>query len=317
MLLLYTSAMGNKPPYTRESNILEIVIAMAARPQGITLKEIQDEYGVSRNTAERWKDSILNIFPQVDELPIDDVRKHYGFINYSITPMISFTSDDLTCLSCAKNSVLNKELEHSLGVLFDKLTLLAPKAKVNETEICAVRQRPLYKANARVLNAVKEALATNQLLEGMYMGKKRLLEPLGLVYGRKTYLIAYNRLKDNELYSFLLYKFDDITVRPETFTPSTFRLEEWVNESFGIWHDKILKVKLQFDAAMANKAANYLFHPTQKGWFEKDGTYIVKFKASGPKEILFHLFTWGKHVKILSPVSLRKQYLKEIKAIQL
>ena len=36
--------MEDKPRYSRNSDILELAFAMAARPQGITLKEIEEEY---------------------------------------------------------------------------------------------------------------------------------------------------------------------------------------------------------------------------------------------------------------------------------
>jgi DNA-directed RNA polymerase specialized sigma subunit len=45
---------------------------MAARPQGVTIKDIEAEYGVSRRTAERMRDSLINIFPQIEELEIED-----------------------------------------------------------------------------------------------------------------------------------------------------------------------------------------------------------------------------------------------------
>ena len=45
-------------------------------------------------------------------------------------------------------------------------------------------------------------------------------------------------------------------------------------------------------------------------YINDDGTVYVKFKASGDLEILWHLFRWGSGVKILSPKSLKKQYIE-------
>ena len=46
-----------------------------------------------------------------------------------------------------------------------------------------------------------------------------------------------------------------------------------------------------------------------------DGSVIVKFKASGDKEIMWHIFKWGDKVKILAPDKLKKEYQNTLKQI--
>ena len=60
---------------------------------------------------------------------------------------------------------------------------------------------------------------------------------------------------------------------------------------------------------------HYKFHPTQKIKQNEDGTVSVKFKASGDYEILWHLFRWGDNVKIISPKSLKKEYVEMLKRV--
>ena len=62
--------------------------------------------------------------------------------------------------------------------------------------------------------------------------------------------------------------------------------------------------------AVAEEASKYNFHPTQKGKWNDDGTYSVNFKASGSKEIIWHVFKWGAGCQILSPESLKDDYKK-------
>ena len=54
----------NKPRYSRVSDIIDLATFMASKIQGITIKDIIERYNVSRRTAERMRDSLLNIFPQ-------------------------------------------------------------------------------------------------------------------------------------------------------------------------------------------------------------------------------------------------------------
>ena len=55
---------------------------------------------------------------------------------------------------------------------------------------------------------------------------------------------------------------------------------------------------------------NYNLHPTQKQKVNPDGTTIVTFEAGGRYEICWHLFRWGKDVKILEPQELKDTYKK-------
>ena len=102
----------------------------------------------------------------------------------------------------------------------------------------------------------------------------------------------------------------DQNVGLEVFDKGDFNLQEHTNKSFGVFQGEILDVKLSFSPELAQEASQYNFHPTQKGKWNEDGTYNVSFKASGSKEIIWHVFKWGAGCKILSPKSLQKDYKK-------
>ena len=68
----------DKPRYSRLSDIIDLVFYIQNKPEGITLKEISIRYNVSRRTAERLRDAILNVLPQVDELESDTKEKRWA-----------------------------------------------------------------------------------------------------------------------------------------------------------------------------------------------------------------------------------------------
>ena len=81
--------IAKKPRYSRVSDAIELMIWMLETPQGITLKQIQERFNVSRRTAERLRNSLLNALPQVDELNYSQSNeKHWCFINYSIPQLV-------------------------------------------------------------------------------------------------------------------------------------------------------------------------------------------------------------------------------------
>ena len=86
---------ADKPRYSRVSDILDLAIFMSSKIQGVTVNEISERYNVSRRTAERMRDSLTCIFPSIDEIETDDTQKHWGFTNYSISNLITFTPKEI------------------------------------------------------------------------------------------------------------------------------------------------------------------------------------------------------------------------------
>ena len=311
--------MEDKPRYSRVSDILDLAIFMPSKMQGVTINEIAERYNVSRRTAERMRDSLTCIFPQIDEIETDDVQKHWGFSNYSISQLISFTPKELANIEQLQRRTTNSEMKDELGRTVEKIKSFNRKninsiekniELIMQTEGYAVRQMPQYKISLEMLAVVREAVQFSKMVTGVYHDKERLLEPLGMIYGEKIYLVAREKAKGEEIYTYLLHKFENLKLTDKVFDKGDFNLQEHTNKSFGVFQGEILDVKLSFAPELAPEASQYDFHPTQKGKLEEDGSYTVKFKASGSKEIIWHVFRWGAGCKILSPKSLQKDYKK-------
>ncbi len=318
--------MEEKPRYSRVSDILDLAIYMSSKPLGITINEISQRYNVSRRTAERMRDSLTCIFSQVDEIETQDSQKHWGFINYSISQLVSFTPKEIANIEQCQRRTTNKEMKEELSKTIEKIKSLNRKNIVStenniemimQTEGYAIRQMPQYKINIQTLEVIRDALHNSKIVTGIYHNKKRTIEPLGLIYGAKIYLIAKEKAKGDGIYNYLLHKFQDLNLTDETFNKGKFNLQEYLNQSFGVYHGKILNVKLSFSKELSEEASQYNFHPTQKIIKEKDDTLTVTFKASGDKEIMWHIFKWGKGCKIISPKSLKDEYKKYLEDVLL
>ena len=314
--------MEDKPRYSRVSDILDLAVFMSSRVQGVTLNEIAQRYNVSRRTAERMRDSLTNIFSQVDEIETDDNQKHWGFINYSISSLVSFTPKEIANLEQYQRRTTNKELKEELGKTIEKIKTLNRKNITNvennielimQTEGYAVRQMPQHKINIQALEIIRNAIQNCKMVNGIYHDKKRSIEPLGLIYGEKIYLVAREKAKGDGIYNYILHKFENIELSDKIFDRKNFNLQEYTKQSFGVFHGEILDVKLQFSKEKALEASNFNFHPTQKGKYNEDGTYTVSFKASGSREIIWHVFRWGADCKILAPKKLQTEYKKYLK----
>lgn len=311
--------MSDKPRYSRISDILDLAIFMSSKIQGVTITEIAERYNVSRRTAERMRDSLTCIFSSVDEIETDDTQKHWGFINYSISNLISFTPKEIANIEQLERRTTNKELKEELSKTVEKLKSLSKKHSIPlennielymQTEGYAVRQMPQYKISLETLEVIREAVQNSKMVTGIYHNKERLIEPLGMIYGEKIYLVAKEKAKGDGIYNYLLHKFENMKLTDTTFDKGDFNLQEYTNLSFGVYHGEILDVELLFTPELAEEASKYNFHPTQSGKWNKDGSYTVNFKASGNKEIIWHVFKWGAGCKIIAPKSLQDEYKK-------
>ena len=314
--------MSDKPRYSRISDILDLAIFMSSKIQGVTITEIAQRYNVSRRTAERMRDSLTCIFPSVDEIETDDTQKHWGFINYSISNLISFTPKEIANIEQLQRRTTNKEMKEELAKTVEKLKSLNKKHSLPlennielymQTEGYAVRQMPQYKISLETLEVIREAVQHSKMVTGIYHDKERLIEPLGMIYGEKIYLIAKEKAKGDGIYNYLLHKFENLKLTDKIFDKDDFNLQEYTNLSFGVYHGEILEVELLFSQELAQEASQFNFHPTQSGKWNADGTYTVNFKASGSKEIIWHVFKWGGGCKIIAPESLKEEYIKYLK----
>lgn len=314
--------MSDKPRYSRISDILDLAIFMSSKIQGVTITEIAERYNVSRRTAERMRDSLTCIFPSVDEIETDDTQKHWGFINYSISNLISFTPKEIANIEQLQRRTTNKEMKEELGKTVEKLKSLNRKHALPlennielymQTEGYAVRQMPQYKISLETLEIIREAVQHSKMVTGIYHDKERLIEPLGMIYGEKIYLVAREKAKGDGIYNYLLHKFENLQITKKTFDKGDFDLQKYTNLSFGVYHGEILEVELLFSQDLAQEASQFNFHPTQSGKWNDDETYTVNFKASGSREIIWHVFKWGAGCKIVAPESLKEEYKKYLK----
>ena len=93
-----------------------------------------------------------------------------------------------------------------------------------------------------------------------------------------------------------------------------FNLQEFANNSFGIYQGEIMEVVLKFNKKIKDDVINYHFHPTQKMEIKKDFV-IVSFRASGDEAICWELFKWGDNVQIIKPKKLKEIYKNKLLSV--
>lgn len=307
-------------------DILRLAMYMQESYQGFSIQDIMDEFGISRRTAIRMKDAVEDLFPYMEEVqnPLSRVKK-WRLNKKPLTKMIVFTSEEIAELENCKSMMKNlnytnrcdllSEIMAKIDVINESKSVATDVEALLEVEGYAVRQIPRYKMNFNTLNVISDALKAFKYLSFTYENNKGecadvKVQPYGIVYGEKTYLLAYNEERKGFRYYFL-HKIKTPKVLEEYFDKDeNFDLKKYLSNSFGIYQEEPMKIELLFSKDVKDAIKDYNLHPTQKQKVNPDGTTTVTFEAGGRYEICWHLFRWGKDVKIIAPQELKDTYKK-------
>lgn len=315
--------------HAKAALLLDLARALASTAEGLTLDEMAQEIGVGRRTVERMRDALRDLFPQLEEIedpPTRRFRIPAGLDALFQTP----DAEELGALRAAAEhfrvggargraaALARLETKVLSAMRAPARRRLAPDLEAMlQAEAIALSPGPRPFEDEGVLRQVREAIVSLRRLSFTYMGgstpgRRREVTPLGLLFGRSNYLLAAEG-EGGDPRTWRLDRLSEVAVldRPAA-PPVDFSLAAYVDRSFGIYQDEVEAVRLRVRPHGAEEALGWRFHSTQEITPQSDGAVLITFRASGMRELAWHLFSWGDKVEILGP-----QRLKDIMAEQL
>jgi len=315
--------------HEKAAQLLDLARTLASTAEGLTLDEMAEAVGVGRRTAERMRDALRELFPQFEEIddpPTRRFRIPAGLDGIFQTPdaeelgALRAAAEHFRASGGAGRAAALSRLEAKVlsAMRAPARRRLAPDLEaVLQAEAIAVAPGPRPFEDETVLRQVREAIVSLRRLAFAYMGgstpgRVREVSPLGLLFGRSNYLVAAEG-EAGEPRTWRLDRLADVQVLAAAATPPAgFSLAAFVDRSFGIYQDAVEEVRLRVRPHGAEEALGWRFHSTQQATPQPDGSVLVAFRASGMRELAWHLFSWGDKVEILGP-----QRLKDMMAEQL
>ena len=314
--------------YGRVEDIIKLTMLMQSNYNGVSIGDIQETFRVSRRTAERMRDAVLHLFPQIEAIQHRGQAKRWKFPVSSNDSFVSFTAEELAELENAKKKYqidgLTQKAETIDYIILKIKSMMQPNLRsidndleaLMEAEGFAIRQQPRLKIDKKLLGNIRLAIKAQRKLQIKYFSithnktKKYILHPYGILYSGKHYLVAFNQ-KKKEMNLYILANIKNLKILDEYYDrDENFDLVEYTSNSFGIYQEEPFDVELKFSQEVAGDVMNYYFHPTQEIKPQEDGTVTVAFKSGGSYAICWHLFTWGKNVEIVKPKKLQNLYKK-------
>jgi predicted DNA-binding transcriptional regulator YafY len=311
--------------YEKADTILRIALDMQGTAEGLSLDDIQRNYAdkpLSRRTAERLRDAIERVFPQMQQANPGELPKRWRLPVGTVSGFASVSAEELADLA-AGVSLLKREnmlvqaqnAERAISKLRalmkrDALTRVSPDLEtLTEAEGIAMRPGPRPRVDPAVVAALRQAVLANRKVRLHYAyrgsGKKgfETVRPYGLLYGNRHYLVAWSENERARAFrNFALSNIQRVELLEKSFTRRrNFSLREYAERSFGVFQEEPFDVIWKFSPRAAPDAREFLFHPTQSLEEQSDGSLLVRFRAGGAREMAWHLYTWGDDVEVIKP----------------
>ncbi|SEO90533.1 Predicted DNA-binding transcriptional regulator YafY, contains an HTH and WYL domains [Salinihabitans flavidus] len=307
--------------FSKAQDLIRLAKLAAARRSGISLEEIESEFGVSHRTAQRMTDALEATFGNVLVQDGEDRKRRWRLIESGLDRLQLHHETGVEALEiAAREAEAEGRLRHAraLADLREGLLAQTPSRSRIETDAEAVltamgqvtRPGPKVSVETDVLDAIIEALRGPFRLSVRYNqdDSNRILEPHGVLLGHRTYLAARDPSKVDEVRNFRIDLIRDVTVLDESFAlQDGFSIADYAARSFGVWQDpeQYGEVIWRFTPEAAERATGFHFHPRQVLEPQDDGSLVVRFEAAGWLEMTWHLYQWGNKVEVIAPEALR------------
>ena len=315
--------------YEKTYDLLDLAVWMQSTREGVSLNEIATKFNVSRRTAEHMRDMIITRFPQTEEIVCENNIKRWFIPQGTLKDFIQFSAEELSVLETASTLLENKQLQGKKEIFENIINKIKASIKSDvyrkiepdaeallEAEGFICRPGPKLKIDNQIISVIRQAILECHQIKITYFNKKtsktstNILDPYGFLYGeRNHYLVAHHSdgYFGDDVHNFILSNIKTVEILDIPFVPvKGFDLKKYAELSFGAYHEEPFEVEWLFDKEVADEASKYIFHPTQTMTNNPNGTLTVKFRAGGKREMDWHLYTWGEHVKVIKPADWRK-----------
>ena len=313
-------------PYDRAADIVRLAIRLQGSSAGLTLDDIQRQFEVSRRTAERLRDAVEDVFGPLEAVDTGEARRHCRLRARTLRHLVSLSAEELAELTAAADALDRAGLDERAAMLRrlgDKLrALLEAEAQsgiepdvqaLTEAEGLAMRPGPRPRLDDGLLALLREAITVRHVVafdcapRATAQPTRRRVEPYGLIYGNRAFLIGPAE-GETHLRLWRLARMTAADLTGDAFERDpAFDLARFSRRSFGTFQEEPVAVVLRFAAGVAEDVAEFVFHPDQTVEPNDDGSTTVRFTAGGVEEMCWHLVTWGTAVTVEQPARLRRR----------
>jgi len=320
--------------YTKLRDILDLALELQASSLGLTIGQLMDRTGRSRKTVERMLQGLAEIGLEAEPSRLESdhhLTKRWRLRTDLPVTLLSLQPQERAALERHLQTLPESAATRALAKLLADQKPLSNHLAIDEEELIRRtahigRTGPRTQANEAHMAIFERAIQGFEKLELLYraQGRRRaswrIVDPLGLLFGRFGYLVA---ARGDITVTYRLDLIEDVRPTSTIFdAPTNWHMKDWAADSFGIYHgDDILDIRLRFSGEAAKRAEKVRFHPSQK-MRRVRGALILNLRCQGHRELIHELChpDWLGQVQIETPDSLRTEfndYLEQLRSVAL
>lgn len=321
-----TASADRAGKWDRAARYLKIAMILRDHPDGISAQALADRIGVSKRTVYR---DVLAMDMDAG-LPIWNDGGRFGLEREAFLPPLALTLHEATTLFLAARMLAKASDEHDTELIgaFVKLAQILPPvlAEHIEATVDAFSTTPPNDRFTRVFRVLAEAWAGRRVVEieydaGAYDPTKRprktrvrplAIEPSALTHA--LYLLGYDEGRKARR-TFKVERILTASLTPDTFpapegaSPARELLRAWDV----IADEDPVQVVIRFSPAVAKRAAETRWHPSQSLEPQKDGSLLWRGQVAGMREIRIWILGWGADAEVVEPKALRDEVAAELR----
>ncbi len=308
---------------SRAARLRQIENLLFRNPHGMRVVDIAEACGVNRRTIYRDLDLLSE-----SGVPIWQDDGRFGIIREQYLATIRLRFDEAVALYIAARLLSRHADEHNPNIVsaLNKLAVAFPDPLAEHITRTAetVRGRPTNPRFLQVLETISLCWAENHKVRIWYrsprsgMLRERVISPYLLEPSTTggLYVIGYDDWAQ-DVRTFKLDRLERAERLPERYEiPADFDSASHLADAWGIMTgDTLVDVRLRFSPDVAAYISERRWHPSQTLEPLPDGSTLMSFQVSDPREMTPWIRSWGASVEVLEPASLREELAAEARAL--
>ncbi|MFO7578510.1 MAG: WYL domain-containing protein [Pelovirga sp.] len=322
---------GRRPKKYSQAARLHDLIRILEMRYGATVSELVEECDVTRRTVYRDLQALMDAgYPLISDRQADGQVVYRFMTGFSKIPPLTLSVEELMTLYLCRGQLdflHGTPFQEDLDAIFARLRSMLPPRTVAHLERVAEASCPRfqgykdYSAQYRLLGDLRQALLSQRRCLIHYRPAQRatttyLIDPYTLLfYNNGLYVCAYAHNRDG-MRIFAIDRIEQVALEPQRFeVPQDYAPGNLTGTAFGLIDDGVPHdLVVHFASDIAHLVAERIWHPQQRIEEQPDGSLVLRFRASGDKELLAWLYSFVPHVRIVAPAALRHQFIEGLQS---
>ena len=229
----------------------------------------------------------------------DKNQRRYKVLDFP-NEVINLSQEERTGLEILKESLTDENHKNAITKVLATQQPLSNQVLNDLSELIdntsyASQIAPRSKVDNQYMQIVEEAIKGYTKIKFKYRSanaeKSTIQEvsPIGLIFSRFGYLVAFYRSKIPIVYRLDLLEKVEATDKPSD-RDEEFNFQKWSEQSFGIFHgDKTFRAEIRFSKKVAHSVKNINFHSSQQMRVNKDKSITLIVICKGMRELIYEL----------------------------